>query len=210
MTLCTSPRPAYIPLPEGAQVVVSYTEFGSVFENVLYFTKAGGWDAAALQDLADSVQVNFAANMGGVVSSDASLIHVRAIDVSSAIGPVADNSAASAGLRVNPGLPGNVTLAIKFTTALRGRSYRGRMYLVGLSEDMVLGQAVDAAVLPDILLGVQSWIEAVEADSGGVHVVASYCQLSEWLVAAVATPVTGYSSDGFIDSQRRRLAGRGI
>lgn len=113
-------------------------------------------------------------------------------------------------------LPSNVTLTVSFRTASRGRSFRGRNYVVGMIKDQTTGaNAVDAPT-------VASWISAYEelptvaAGESVVWVVVSRFSGVDGdgdpipRVAGVTTPINSVVIvDNVVDSQRRRLPGRG-
>lgn len=106
-------------------------------------------------------------------------------------------------------MPNNVAMCVTFNTDLRGRSYRGRNYIPALTT----GQSTSpvewtASAIADMLAAYAALAAAVDAD-GWTHVVLSRYNNLEQRTVGVATPVTGYAVDTSIDSQRRRLAGRG-
>ncbi len=47
-------------------------------------------------------------------------------------------------------------------------------------------------------------------DADFFHSIVSYVEDGEPRVTGLVTPVTAYESDGVMDSQRRRLTGRGL
>jgi len=110
----------------------------------------------------------------------------------------------------NAALPGNVTLSIKFDGGFVGRSKRGRMYWLQLKESDVVGDLVQTVSLAAIVGGVEAFFEDIQAAvPDWQHVVVSYCQDNNWLSEGQTTVIDNYSSDGIVDSQRRRLTGRG-
>lgn len=102
----------------------------------------------------------------------------------------------------------NVTLATTFQTALRGRSYRGRAYTPGLPQSQVLDSLSFSSAF---VANVTSAYAAIPAalPVGWTHVVASYQNNNVARSTAARTPVTAYRTETNIDSQRRRLFGRG-
>jgi hypothetical protein len=108
------------------------------------------------------------------------------------------------------------TFVVSFRTDLRGRSFRGRNYVIGLTEDMVDGNSLEAGVSEPWRLA-YAHLGTLVADIDWTWVVVSrFSGVSGSppeptpRVAGVTTPITSVVVvDQFIDSQRRRLSGRG-
>ena len=105
-------------------------------------------------------------------------------------------------------LPNNVTIAIKWTTGYRGRSYRGRTYHPALYENMVDGNTINSGSGALIVAAYYALIGAIAS--------ANYelCVYSRWSdhnsrPIGLATVITNATMDSTVDSQRRRLPGRG-
>jgi len=107
-------------------------------------------------------------------------------------------------------IAGNVALAIKFGTGLSGRSHRGRVYLAGLPENAVTGNEITPTYRTTLVTAVANFAGGVTGIMDAAHVIVSTCQDGAWLTNAEVTPVNSYSADVYVDSQRRRLTGRGI
>jgi len=112
-------------------------------------------------------------------------------------------------------LPNNVAVTVSFRTGLSGRFARGRNYVSGLSEDAVVLNTVDSAVLADIQAGYEA-LQDVASDNTSTWVVVSRFSGVDGdgvpipRVEGVTTPITAVIIvDSIIDSQRRRLPGRG-
>lgn len=113
-------------------------------------------------------------------------------------------------------MPGNVTMSVSFRTALRGRSFRGRNYVAGLTEDQVAGN-IFISTLSASWKAAYEAIAAAIASTGWTWVVVSRFSGVDAVTkepipraAGVTTPVLSVIVvDDFVDSQRRRLAGRG-
>lgn len=109
----------------------------------------------------------------------------------------------------NP-MPGSVTLAVKWGTGLSGRSYRGRTYHLGMTIGQVQGDQVTSAALTAIQGAYNALRTALDNALVGVEFsVLSTQHNKAWRDPAIMTPITGLAIDPDIDSQRRRLAGRG-
>jgi hypothetical protein len=98
--------------------------------------------------------------------------------------------------------PYNVTVTISWRTGLAGRKYRGRIYVPGLTEDTTntddtiasFEVATLAASASDLMLRMAT----LSADLVIFHKIDN-----------TYTAVTTYVIDNVLDSQRRRLPGRG-
>jgi len=125
-------------------------------------------------------------------------------------------------------VPNNVTFALSLKTANLGRSFHGRFYYAALHEDVLSSDRqhltdVAAAGYQGALDSLRTSMAAITGDaltfpqdSFPLHVVSFFhgkdpvTGKPALRAAAVATPVTGVSySDTILDSQRRRLPGRG-
>jgi hypothetical protein len=115
------------------------------------------------------------------------------------------------GTNIQPQLPNNVTIAMSLNTALRGRSFRGRIYHIGLTENDVTLNTIPGTTLTPLIAAYEA-ARLLAAGSGSQTfqlAVLSYYAAKAIRTTPVATPVTSISSDGIIDAQRRRLPKRG-
>lgn len=114
------------------------------------------------------------------------------------------------GTNVNVQMPNHVTVAISLRTPLRGRSYRGRLYHIGLREDMVVGNTLG----PGWQASMKSSYEALLVEATGVGEpdihwgVLSYYANKALRPVPIFTKATSINVDNTIDSMRRRLPGR--
>jgi hypothetical protein len=205
---CEGPHP-FIPAPNVAQVRAIGSLHGSIVSNVFYFEKESQWTGAELQTLAGQVGESWDAFISPNIATDYVLTAVKARGLDTQEDAYGETTENAAGDLVSPGLPNNCTVAIKFATALSGRSNRGRMFLAGLTEAQVLGDQLVAGMAATLAGAVAAFFGEVAGATGSQHVVVSYCNGGEWRTTAVTTPVTAYTCDGIMDSQRRRLLGRG-
>jgi hypothetical protein len=107
-------------------------------------------------------------------------------------------------------LPGNVTLAVHWGTGRRGRSYSGRTYHLGLHQTQIDGDQVEQNTLDSLQDAYNALRTALDNALVGVEFsVLSVQGNKEWRDPAILTPITGVSIDPDVDSQYRRLAGRG-
>jgi len=114
--------------------------------------------------------------------------------------------------------PGNVTMAVSFRTSAAGRSGRGRNYIAGLVDlrdgnslldDVYAGQLVDAWSGLRTLGSEDGWAQVVVSRYSGYTIVDGKkvpTPRAEGITNEVNTILL---TDRTLDSQRRRLPGRG-
>jgi hypothetical protein len=107
-------------------------------------------------------------------------------------------------------VPNNVSFALKLATGLAGRSARGRWYAVGLTGNQVLnGVSLKTNYASTYVVALNALKQAYAAQ-GFTLCITSYRTNNAWRAEAVSWPVSGILyTDVNLDSQRRRLAGRG-
>lgn len=197
--------------PSAAQVELVYQWDSQICENTLYFDVGVVPGSPELVALASFVRDWWDANVKPLVSNSVQLISIKATSLQSASAPGIEFTTGLpiTGTKVaTPALPNNVTCTVTFLTALRGRSYRGRNYVVGLTEGDVGGNRINGALATQYR---NAYIDLqVDAAVEGTPwcVYSRYTNGGERAVG-VLTPVTGVKVDETLDSQRRRLPGRG-
>jgi len=207
--MCTGPHD-FIPAAETAKVEMRYTWDDQHVENVLHFTKEGGWDGTSLAVLAQNVAEGWLAELQGMQAPTVTLREIYVRDMEVEAGAEATFPVGTPGNAEGVALPNNVSLALSFRTGLSGRSNRGRIFWIGLLEGQVIDNTVQPTPLAAIVLGFRDFIEYVETETEASLVVVSYCSENVWRTNAQVTPVTTILvTDPTIDSMRRRLPGRG-
>jgi len=206
----SSTRPAFIPVANVAKVTMKYQLNLNEVENVFHFLHDGPMTRGDLISLTENVVSSWITNIAPQQPSSLELKTVEGIDLSAPSSIIDTQRVDTFGGSANAALPGNVTLSIKFDGGFAGRSKRGRMYWLQLMEPAVVGDLVQTADLGAIVGGVEAFFEDIASGTGDwAHVVVSYCQAGAWLSDGEVTLIDNYSSDGIVDSQRRRLTGRG-
>lgn len=206
------PRPSFIPVPQTARAVLRYTIFGQTVENVFHWTQATDYDATDCAVLAAAIVTAYDTEWKHLLSSDVVLNDVTVTGIDTVSGAQAVAPAGITGTHATAGFEtiGN-TLCFKFGSAQAGRSYRGRMYWPQLISTMVANNEVNTTDAGILLAAVNDFFDAVNSDAGMQHCVVSYQNDCEWRTTGVATSVISYTyTDRRLDSQRRRLSGRGI
>lgn len=202
---------AYIPVPDTVRAELVYNWDGVVCENILDFEAAAQPTLVTMAELGAHLVNWWDTSMQSAMPTNLSLINVKLTDLSTVDGPVLDYGTGLplAGLSVSPSLPNNVALVLTKRTALRGRSYRGRVYIPGMVEANVTANTVAGALVTAFITAfglIKSFSTTTE---DWVQGVVSRYNDGNPRITGVITPIVSFTSDGVIDSQRRRLPGRG-
>lgn len=201
----------FIPVPNVCQAELIFNWNGQVVENVLHYSKSSPWTIDTLGDLAAELKAWWDTGMQPIVAATLSLTQIKMTDLASATGPVLNYNTGLplAGLSGSPSMPNSIAVVITKRTDLRGRSYRGRIYHCGLTEEQCLNSALASGVASGLLaVYAATDVFSVTGDEAIQCVVSRYSN-GVPRVTGIATPVTNFTTDGIIDSQRRRLPGRG-
>jgi len=208
--MCTGTHP-FIPAPNTARVRMVYTLYGQTIMNVFYWQGDAPLIAADLSGLVDEVHTAWTARFKPVQAADVELNYIEATALDTDSSPSVTASVGEAGTASGVSYPGGTTFAIKFSGGVSGRSGRGRMYWIQLHTAQITGDQVTSADAAAIVGLVSDFFDDVETATGLTHVVTSYCHAGAWRTTASNTSVINYiATDTNVDSQRRRLAGRGI
>lgn len=196
-----------MPIPNNPLVVRANLVFRAYtrhFINSLHFSDASGWDLAKMQDLSDELKAWWDSPYGDQMSNQVQLeqVQVRLLDP---LNPLALDD--TVGLPIggaNPNIhePFNVTSTISWRTGLAGRKFRGRNYVVGLCEN---NTNEDDTVSSDTVIALSAAAQNLltRAATLAANLVVFH------LANNTFTPVISYVIENIIDSQRRRLPGRG-
>lgn len=203
---------AYVPVADTVMLELFQRLHGQRIENTLYFFNNGGFGFTEMSDLWNQVLIWWTEQLSPVLSQDISLFGGKATDLSTSTGIAVDFTAPTPnpdGGVSNPALPGSVAICVSLRTLGRGRSSRGRNYVGGLPETSVGGNTMDLTVLSAIQTAYNGLLSLPFADDWNL-VVVSRISGGVDRVAGLAQPVSSCSiRDPYVDSQRRRLTGRG-
>lgn len=200
------------PIPNSARVELRFTCLGEQIENTLWFDHGDTLpNNADLGTLADLVGEWWTTNVRILQHTALTLreIYVQTQDGSGIEWTAVPDSTSDSGTLDTEAMPNNVVLCVSFRTGLSGRSYRGRNYVPGLTVTGVVGNFVTQVFADDM---VAAYTELLVATSTGEWTwgVASHFSAGVPRIEGVITPITSVVvTDLAVDSQRRRLAGRG-
>lgn len=202
---------AFIPVPNVAQAELTYVWDGQTVQNVLHYSKASPWSVTHLQELGQSLQEEWSASIRSLQPTTLSLVEIRCLDLSAANAEYFNYTGGLplAGTNASPSMPNNCALVLTKRTAMRGRSFRGRIYHPGLIDAYVTASRVNNDAVNGLvtaytnLLGLQLLLDEA------LMVVVSRYNGGAPRAEGIASLVSHLTSDGVVDSQRRRLPGRG-
>jgi hypothetical protein len=184
---------------------------GQKCENVFHIYRPNSaWDLTSMGVAAGKLRDWWVAHPGIYVEQSVTIDMIVATDQTSKTAPRLEYAAGLPLLGSNIGnpLPNNVTVAISWRTALRGRSYRGRTYHPGLTDTLVENSNLVAGANALLAAAYTQLLTELNDADHQVCVCSRYNE-GAWRVAGVATPITGVTVDNNIDSQRKRLVQRG-
>lgn len=174
------------------------------WQNNIHFTKEE-FDADDIDDLLDQIALEWGvADLRAEVSSDVTLGELVGTDMRTQGAVQRTKIVGAAGTNAGDMAAQGAACVATFRTGLRGRSYRGRFYLAGMADTLLVDGEwliASAANLAEFLENIQSAAEVL----GWKFVV-----LSRWLneierVAALGQEVTGILIRALAPgSQRRR------
>lgn len=202
---------AFIPVPGIVQAELIYNWNSQVVETVLHFEPDNPPTPALMIELGVELVTWWSGGLKGFMSNMITLTQVKLTDLSTATAPVINHTALlpQTATNASPSMPNSVTVAITKRTILRGRSYRGRIYHPGLVEAQVLNNAIDPPSLVNIIAEYAEQISFTTPGANWNMVVISRQENNVPRTTGIHTGVLSLSSDGVVDSQRRRLPGRG-
>lgn len=204
---------AFISLPYGIKVEIAFTKDGQICLNVMWCAKLSPITVNST-DL-DNVLSAVGTLWSGLRSDAASnvfLSSIKATDWSVADGIQAENLAPAtpSGLSSTGFLDNSVTIAVALKSAQRGRSRNGRFFIVGMTGNQLASPNVlNAGTAADIIAAYQAYKTALNG-FGLAPVIASFVTGGAPRAVGLGTAVASVGfTDGTLDSQRRRLPGRG-
>lgn len=199
---------AFVPVENVAEVAIRYEWAGSPAANTLHFYKDEGWNASFLQTLCENLAVWWTGNIAPLVSDTVTIREIYAYDLTT--------STASAysyiplvpqqGTGLSPSLPSNVTWTVSFRTEKRGRAYRGRNYVVGLTESQVVQNTVVESTVAGYLEAYTNLLSPTVITNAAqwttVHRYVGKVPLAMGTNELVTTVI---ATDSRVDTQKRRL-----
>src|SRR6478609_1100437 len=193
-------RPDFIPVPDTVRVRMVYNYGSNVYMNVLHFKKAGAV-ASDVSALVDEVKTQWETFIKPIQTSVVTLAFIEGTLLNTASDAQITIPVNEPGTGSSEALPFGASIVIKFTAGLTGRSNRGRLYHIGLTELQTTGNGVDDAAATTIITAYQNFFTALANTTDFIHVVVSYCNNNVWRAEGNAVDVLFYLlTDKNIDS----------
>ena len=170
----------FIPFDNTIKLEALFLQDGQQVANVHYYLVDEVPDVDTCRDLAESYITWWDTNIKGGAPSTLALVMVRCTIMETETSPGVEVATGLplAGTSGSPAMPNNVTVAIKWSTGLRGRSYRGRTFHIGLTEATVTGNVL-AAGMDETLAIVYGDLIALDTDVGPAIMGLSLIHISE-------------------------------
>jgi len=204
---------AFIPVSDTAQVRIEGRVDNQQTINDLYFRHSTGAIAQAdIQALASAMATWYGGSMCPLLNEAWQGVATHARDLSSELGFVADQSMVGTnGTVTGEAAPNNCTMSVSIRSAFPGRSFRGRNYVPVLTNSQVTGNNIDADWAQSVVDAYALLLFGGGALPGGwVWVVVSRFSGGLPRPDGVFSEVFSVRVvDLVVDSQRRRLPGRG-
>ncbi len=202
----------FVPVPDVVQVEFRCEMDGQLVENRWHVDCLHEPTADDLTNIANNVATVLTNDWKPQMPADVTLreIHLRSLHALNHLEHTALFTVGTVGGLANPLLPSNVSVCVSLRSQFTGRSARGRLYWIGLTENDVSFSTISATRLTGIVAAVQAMIDALVAASFRWCIV-SYRSGG---IPRPGGPVkfiveTALVVDDVVDSQRRRLPGRG-
>lgn len=174
------------------------------FNNTFHVYRAAGWSLATMTTLATAFESWWNANYKTFVWTGIALTQIQVRNYNPVLPLAYDYTPSTpiSGLATGSPDPASATLATSWRTGLAGRKYRGRFYTVGMLE----GHSQDN----DTVTGAYVVAAGTAASTLIANLVAAGFSLMIFhRIDNTFTQVVSTVVENLVDSQRRRLAGRG-
>jgi len=193
------------------QIEVRMELHGEPYENTFFYQRATEPTQAELQalvnDLGDYVVSDWLQLVGDEMVGNS--VYGRGLTYAEDIQAISLAPSGVAGAYTSATEAGSVCIAIKRTAGLTGRSTRGRIYFGGIPEVKQSGNTLDPTYGLDVVEMIEGF-DAVAIALSWTPVIVSRFNAGIVRPSGVTYPIVTWQLDNFdIDSQRRRLAGRG-
>jgi hypothetical protein len=220
----------FIPCPLVAETALNYQMEGQQCKTVLHWVQDGlaEWDDLNLIALCNSINTAWVADLQSVFTPNVTFLGTSARALYAVDGPAVEvpEPEGVAGEQPGDAVPNNVAWAIKKAGTMAGRAHRGRIYHFGFSQGSLLDSGHVTVPSAGVYLAAYNSFIGSVADDGppkklvvvsryhgvdNVIIDGRYARRPHPRAEGIYTIIDSLTyTDTALDSQRRRLPGRGI
>lgn len=201
----------FIPVPNGVQAELRFLLDEQKIENTLWFSTAGGDDAAVRASIGEMLITWWNSGMKTITSDEMTLREVYITDQSAQDGGVTTVTTGLplAGGAVEPAAPNQCAMVVSLRTAARGRTARGRNYVAGLPNSELVSNSWSSGYVSAVQQEYNDLIELADANSTPLAIASRYFNNAPRVTGVLRLVTQAVVVDPIVDSQRRRTPGRG-
>ena len=201
------------PVPNTVQAQMQYSVGGQNCLSSVYYRLPTPADQTKCQQIAQAVTTLYwLAQLQPLVTPDFFMSSIVATALDSQQAPTAGVDMIAGqqnGTAQGMSIPSGSTLVGSLVTAERSRNGRGRIYISGIPAGQLSDPInVTNGYITNFITALQAFLEVAVAVSGTLVVVSRFLNKVQ-RPQGVPITVTQLTADKYIDSQRRRLGGRG-
>lgn len=196
----------FIPVDETARVAITYTnDDGNTAVNVIHITtEEQPVTPTVLNEMADAIELWLGAEWEDYAATTWTASRLELLDLTSHNSFYVDRSISVPGIATGQPMPSTVTIAVSLRSAFSGRSRRGRLYHVGLTENMVEGDYLTSGDATGLITRYETLKTSLELD-GFRWCVVSYVSNGLPRTSGLKTIITDIVlTDLKVDRQNRR------
>lgn len=202
---------AFVPFANTAQVEVVWEVDSQIVENVLHFDNPspGSTNLAALLEAMNAAIQD---QVLPLLHSGIQLLRLigTLLDVAEGLQIFNTTGFPTPGTNSGSAMPNNVAACLSLKSTQRGRSARGRSYIAGIPHEALIAPSEINPTYQAALVDAWQTVLLAGVDDGWVPVVASRVSGGVPRTTGVTFQIeTVTMFDATLDSQRRRLPGRG-
>lgn len=200
---------AFIPAINTIRVAITFQDnLGNEAVNVIHVdTDEIDVTPGVINDVLDIIETWLASGWAPVAGDNWTATNLDARDLTTENSFVVSREVTEAGTLTGENMPSQDTIAISLRTAFAGRSNRGRLYHVGLTEDNVTGNYINGATAVALVAAYEALRVALET-GGYFWSIASFQTGGAPRVTAQVRSISDIVlTDSRIDRQIRRMPG---
>ena len=202
--------------PAALQITAEGSISGQQYINRIYVRKQGAipvWTLEEIDEAVDKMEVFLTTDLAPLLSGNLTFTEIRARVMAPDLALQRIAAVSIQGASVEPPMPNNVSACVTLSSGFAGRGGRGRFYVGAIPRTAVSNSTFDTEFVSDIGVAFTTGLLARFSETGTVPMdVVIYSQQVDGAdrpTALLTTVLTAGMRDNVVDSQRRRLPGRG-